>query len=96
MKKNIYAILDTKALIYGPLFLCNTDAEASRSFSAAINDPQHEYGRFPADYHLFKVGYYEQDKGLIGVCEGKGGQALPPQLVVAGDNLLRTPAEGNC
>lgn len=60
-----YSVYDRKALIYNPPFYAPTDGAAIRIVQDAANDPNSQLGRHPADYVLYCVGQYDDQKGLL-------------------------------
>lgn len=62
---NAYSIYDRKALQYHPPFFASTDGAAVRSFSDLANDVNTSIGRHPADYVLYCVGTYDDQRGLM-------------------------------
>lgn len=65
MNLNAYSIYDRKALIYSPPFFSATDGTAMRSFAQAANDLNTNIGRFPADFVLYRVGQFNDAKGIM-------------------------------
>lgn len=60
-----YSIYDRKALQYHPPFYATTDGSATRSFADLANDPNTNVGRHPADYVLFCVGTFSDEKAEL-------------------------------
>ena len=60
-----YNIYDAKAEIYLPPFFARANGEAVRIFTNFANDKSHPIGEHPEDYTLFRIGFYDQAKGLI-------------------------------
>ncbi len=58
---NIFAIYDEKAEQYLPPFFLPQIAQAKRTFSDCINDPQHAFSAHPADYTLFHQGEFDAE-----------------------------------
>lgn len=63
----MYTVHDAKASYYSPPFFARTNMEAIRTFTQAVNDPQHEIGRNHADFTLFEVGEFDEQSGQITV-----------------------------
>ncbi len=61
-------------------------ATAIRSIREAVNDPRHEYGRFPADFTIFESGTFCENTGdeIIYAAKQKLCQATdlitPPEI----------------
>lgn len=60
-----FAIHDVKANAFITPFFFPTKAMAVRVFAECINDPQHQFGRHPADYTLFHLGTFDTDSGTL-------------------------------
>ena len=90
----IFTIYDSKSEAYLTPFFLKTTALAIREIETAVNDPNHQFGKFPADYSLFELGTYDEDTAKIemkktpqslGVCiEFKTQNEMPltPELEV--------------
>lgn len=61
----IFTVHDAKASYYLPPFFARTKGEAVRTFTQAVNDPQHQIGQNHADYTLFEIGDYDEQTGVI-------------------------------
>lgn len=59
----LYAIKDVNIGMYLPPFLCLSDDEAKRMVSDAI-EPGSVLGRYPADFHLVRVGKFNSKSGI--------------------------------
>lgn len=46
-------------------FFARSRGEAIRSFSAAAQDAQHEFGKHGKDYSLYYVGQWNDENGLL-------------------------------
>jgi len=80
---NIYTIYDIKANAYLTPFFLPTDGMATRTFADCANDPQHQFGKHPEDYILWKIGNYDDAIGIITPLEthealGKAVEYLDP------------------
>lgn len=60
-----YSIFDRKALQYHPPFFASADGSAVRSLQDLVNDLNTTIGRHPNDFVLFRIGYYDDNKGEI-------------------------------
>ena len=60
-----YTIHDAKAETYQPPFHARANGEAMRIFANMANDKNHPIGEHPEDYTLFRIGFFNPDKGLI-------------------------------
>lgn len=73
-KKPLFSIFDQVAGFYCPVFTAENEEHAKRMMIQSI-DLSHK-----RDYHLWHLGYFDTDKGVI--------QALPePSSVLAGKNI---------
>lgn len=59
MISKIFSVYDSKAEAYMQPFFMAAKGAAIRAFSDLVNDPQHTFGKHPADYTLFELGSYE-------------------------------------
>lgn len=62
---NIYTIYDVKANAYLTPFFLPTDGMATRTFSDCANDNEHQFGKHPEDYILWKIATYDDSLGTI-------------------------------
>lgn len=60
-----YTLFDVKALVYHPPFFQINDALATRMVSDLVADSTTQMGRHPADFKLYRVGLYDDSKGII-------------------------------
>ena len=65
MKLHIYTIYDVASGIYMRPFFQQTDGQATRSFSDIALDAEHEIGKHPEDYTLYRIGSYNDNTGII-------------------------------
>ncbi len=61
----IYSVYDSTAEAYLEPFFAKNDGTARRSFSVAVNEPGHDFGKFPQDFVLFKIGMWDELSGVI-------------------------------
>ena len=80
MKINAYSIFDTAAGAYARPFFTATDSLASRAFCDIASDANHEVGKHPDDYILFKVGLFDDNTGEI--------HPFTPEKVISGVEAL--------
>ena len=59
MNHLLFTVYDTKAEIFLPPFFVPTVGIATRAFSDAINNEDHQFGKHPHDYTLFRLGYFD-------------------------------------
>lgn len=60
-----YSVYDSKMKLYLPPFFTERDEIAVRSFCDLAIDPNHTFGRHPADFTLFKIGIFDQETGIL-------------------------------
>ena len=65
MKLNLYAIFDTASGVYDGPFKCRSDPEAIRTFRGIATDADHPIGKNPEDFHLARVGSWNDNKGEL-------------------------------
>ena len=65
MKVNIYSIYDTASKLYARPFMLAADGQAVRAVTDIANDAEHEIGRHPHDYILFRIGMFDEEKGEL-------------------------------
>lgn len=64
-KHKIFTIHDAKAACYLPPFILQTTGLAIRAITECANNPEHNFGRYPADYTLFEIGTFHDADGMI-------------------------------
>ena len=62
---NLYAIFDTCSGVYDGPFKARTDGEALRAFTNIAVDGNHPVGQNPEDFHLSRVGRWDDAKGDV-------------------------------
>lgn len=62
---NAYSIYDRKALIYNNPFYSVADGAAVRIVQDMANSSDNFIGRHPGDYVLYRVGFWDDEKGLM-------------------------------
>ncbi len=61
----VYSIFDTAAAVYRRPFYCPADGEAMRVFYDLSIDADHEIGKHPEDYSLFRIAKFDDNKGCF-------------------------------
>lgn len=61
----IYSIYDSKAEAFIQPFFSPNKATALRSFTQAAQDEKTQYFTHGADYTLFEIGSWDEQKGLV-------------------------------
>lgn len=65
MITRMYAVYDVKSLTYAPPFLAQTDGVAVRMLKEAVDDNTTMVGRHPADFKLYCIASFDDQRGLI-------------------------------
>lgn len=65
MITNAYSIFDNKALVFNVPWFQPTHGAATRILSDLANDVGTNIGRHPGDYSLFRIGSYDDAKGIM-------------------------------
>nr|QJB19143.1 MAG: nonstructural protein [Microvirus sp.] len=65
MKKLIFTVFDSKALVYSTPFFSVNLGTALRDFAAACNDKNTELNKYSQDFSLHQIGEYDDDTGFI-------------------------------
>lgn len=65
MKHRAYSILDTAINVYSVPFFVQHEGIALRYFQTLANDDKSDVGRYPSQFHLFLVGYFDDDAGML-------------------------------
>lgn len=83
MKLNVVAMFDKAAGVYGQPFVVAAVGQAIRSFQDQVNrvDDQNVVNRHPADFELYRLGYFDDGSGRFDNTE------TAPELLVAGSSL---------
>jgi hypothetical protein len=65
MLVKMFTVFDSKAEAYLPPFFLNSTGLACRSFTETSNDPNSSICKYAADYTLFEIGTFDDQKGAI-------------------------------
>lgn len=65
MKLNAYTIYDVASGTYMRPFFAREDGEAMRGFNDIATDANHEVGKHPEDYTLYRVGTLNDNTGKM-------------------------------
>lgn len=71
MKLKIFTVYDSKAEAFLQPFFIKSKGHAIRAFQELTNDKTHQFGKYPADYTLFEIGEYDEEKGTIETYQAK-------------------------
>lgn len=61
----LYAVQDFVAGVFHPPFVAHTAGTAERFIRDMVSQPDHPYGKHPADYFLWRVGAYDDAQALV-------------------------------
>lgn len=70
MIQQVYSVFDVKAGAFLTPFFLPSDGMAIRIFSDCVRDPNHQFGKHPEDYTLFRVGNFDCDTARLYQLEG--------------------------
>lgn len=65
MKLNAYTIYDVASGVYMRPFFSQADGQAIRGFKDIATDADHEIGKHPEDYTLFRIGSFNDNTGKM-------------------------------
>ena len=65
MKLKMLAMKDLKSNVYEKPFCVRTVADGIRAFEGVANDSNTQIGQFPADFALYVIGDYDDEKGML-------------------------------
>lgn len=65
MQQFVYSVYDEKAKAYITPFFMHNDDMAIRIFTECAMSADHQFGRFPADYSLWRLGSWEDQKAVF-------------------------------
>lgn len=61
----LFSVYDVVQNCYMPPFISPTVAGAKRAMSEVSNDPKSLLNKYPDDYVLYQVGFYDKSAGVI-------------------------------
>lgn len=61
----LFSVYDVVQNCYMPPFISPTVAGAKRAMSEVSNDPKSLLNKYPDDYVLYQVGFYDKSTGII-------------------------------
>lgn len=65
MRLNVYTIYDVASGAYMRPFFLQSDGQAMRAFTDIATDAEHDVGKHPEDYTLYRIGTYDDNKGQL-------------------------------
>ncbi len=69
MIAEMFTVFDMAAQQYLEPFMQPTIEAAIRVFRQACENPEHQFGKFPEDYVMYKVGTFDGSTGEVVGCE---------------------------
>lgn len=61
----IFTVLDKAVGAYLQPFFAQSKGEAIRSFSDAVNTPDHNFHKHASDFALYDIGEYDNKAGIV-------------------------------
>ena len=65
MRLNVYTIFDSAAGAYMRPFFAQSDGQALRGFTDISCDAEHDIGKHPEDYSLYRIGTFDDQKAKL-------------------------------
>lgn len=65
MKHGMFCVLDVKAKAFIPPFVLPNNEMAVRAFADCVRDPAHMFAKHPEDYHLHRIGTFDDETGAV-------------------------------
>lgn len=81
MEHHVFTVHDAKAEAFLPPFCLHQIGMAVRAFADAVNGADHQFAKHPEDYVLFRIGTFDDAKGVIDTLPG-------PVVVASGVEVL--------
>jgi len=67
----VFTVFDSKMQTYYDSFLSENKMTALRSMSQSMSNPKSPFGLYPADFTLFEIGEWDDQKGLYTMYDHK-------------------------
>lgn len=64
-QKILCAVRDVKVREYGPVLVLTTEEEAKRLFLSVVSEPKSQLGKFPRDYVLHEIAFFDAETGKV-------------------------------
>ncbi len=65
MKHEMFSVFDVKAQAYLPPFVLPSEGMAVRIFGDCVNSSDHQFGKHPGDYTLFRIGSFDDSVCVV-------------------------------
>ncbi len=85
MIKTICSIYDSKANAWLTPMFFQSNGQAIRSFSDAVNDLKTDFGKHPDDYTVFQLGHWDERMGEIQLLDTPKSLSVGINLVTRND-----------
>lgn len=69
MMLEMFTVYDKAVRAFLPPFYCRSHGEAIRSFTSTVNEKDHQFNKYAADYTLFHLGLFNDGSGTFDVKE---------------------------
>ncbi len=86
MKLKAYTIFDSATATYARPYFTQSDGAATRSFSDICLDKDHPVGQHPEDYTLYRIGEFDDEKGIM-TADTQTKLATGPELIAIAQNI---------
>jgi len=80
MKLQAFSLRDTKGEVFAAPFFLPNEALAKRLLSQLVLDQRSDLGKYPQDFLLYLVGFYETDTAHLAAC--------PVELICSASSCL--------
>lgn len=80
MIMQVFSVLDKAVGAYLPPVFARSRGEMLRSFSQAVNTPDHQFAKHSVDYTLFQIGTWDDNSGMF--------QPMEPQRILGAIEVL--------
>lgn len=88
MKLNVYTIFDQATGAYMRPFFMQSDGQATRAFKDLAVAADHDIGKHPEDYSLWRIGTFDDNKAKL-IPEDKECLATALELIALAQNVNR-------
>lgn len=65
MRAKLFSVYDSKITSYLTPFTMNARGAALRAWEDLVNDPKTQFCKHAADYTLFELGEWDDEKGIV-------------------------------
>ena len=61
----LFTVYDIKADLYLTPFFERNSVNAMRGFEQIVNDANTQFSKYPADFGLYEIAEYDEEKGVV-------------------------------